>query len=351
MRERDDLPFTMDEYKRRLRALRQRMIARELDVMLVTTPENTCYLTGYESPGHFRFQAMLFPADDALEPVAIPRQLEDSGFEAHSWVDVRRPYQDVDDPMVIIAGVLREFGWEKSRIGYEKDCWFFTATQQERLQTLCDNATWVDASGIVEQGRIVKSDAEIALMREASRAAERAMRAGVDAVRAGATENHVAADMYHALINAGSHWVAIAPFVASGLRGAIGHATWSGREMGKGDVVMLEVAGCRHRYHSALMRSGYIGTPTDEIREAEKIVHEAFSAMMDVMKAGVPAHVPDAAARAVFQKAGAVQSSRSAYSIGIALSPDWSEGHIISMQPDDDQVLQTNMTFHLLPWI
>ena len=40
MRQRDDLPFSMVEYKRRLHELRQRMTQRDIEVMLTTTPEN-----------------------------------------------------------------------------------------------------------------------------------------------------------------------------------------------------------------------------------------------------------------------------------------------------------------------
>lgn len=349
MRQRDDIAFSMTEYRQRLSALRERMALRNLDALLVTTPENTCYLTGYESPGHFRFQSVLIPL--VAEPVMIPRQLEQSGVEAYSWIEHSRPYQDDEDPMQVIAEVLQTNNWHDKRIGYERDCWFFTAAQQDRLFTAADDATFVDASGIVEAGRIVKSDAEIAKMREASRMAEVAMRAGIDAVQAGATENDVAAEIHYALIKAGSEWQAIAPFVASGERGAIGHATWSGRQMQTGDVVMLEMAGCQQRYHSALMRSGVIGDPSPEIQRAERLVKEAFDAMLAVIKPGIPASKPDSVARQILREAGLTQASRSAYSIGIALSPDWGEGHIISMQQGDDQPLQANMTFHLLPWI
>jgi len=50
MRQRDDLAFPMVEYKRRVRELRQRMADRGLDAIITTTPENICYLTGFESP-------------------------------------------------------------------------------------------------------------------------------------------------------------------------------------------------------------------------------------------------------------------------------------------------------------
>ena len=46
-----------------------------------------------------------------------------------------------------------------------------------------------------------------------------------------------------------------------------------------------------------------------------------------------------------------VQWTRAGYSIGIAFTPDWGEGHILSLQPDEDTLLEENMVFHLIPWI
>lgn len=348
MRERDDLVFPMVEYHRRLNDLRRRMAQQDVDLLLTTTPENMTYLSGFETLGYFRFNALLIPLEN--DPVGFPRQLEDSGMEALTWIETRTPYQDHDDPMEKLAQLLHQM--PETRIGYEKESWFFTAAQQEQLMALCPKKTFIDCSGMVEEGRVIKSEAELVWMRQAARASETGMRAGIDAIQAGATENDVAAAMYYALIKAGSEWPAIAPFVASGYRGAIGHATWAGRTLQPNEIVMLELSGALKRYHAPLMRSIFLGTPPPEIREAERRVLEAFDATVDAIKPGVPAGDVDAVARAILSGgAGSTQASRTAYSVGIALSPDWGEGHIISMQQGETRLLRENMTFHLLPWI
>lgn len=351
MRRRDDLVFPMAEFERRVRELRQHMVEKGVDVMMTTTPENICYLTGFESPGHYYFQALIVPLEG--EPVMVPRRLEDSGVEALTWVAVRRPYEDFQDPIEKVKATLEEFNLHQKRIGYEKACWFFTAAQQEKLFAACPAATFVDCSGTVEAGRLIKSDAEIALMRRAAKTAAAGMAAGVEAVAAGATENDVAAEIHYAMIKAGSEWPSIAPFVASGYRGAIGHATWAGRTIEPGDIVMLEIGGCIKRYHAAIMRTGFVGEPDARVREAEEVVKTAVTAMLETIKPGVTAHEADAAGRQVIANStfGGEQGSRSAYSIGIGLPPDWGEGQILSMQPGEQRVLQPNMTFHMLPWV
>jgi Xaa-Pro dipeptidase len=351
MRRRNDLVFPMEEFERRLGDLRRRMSTRGVDVMMTTTPENICYLTGFESPGHYYFNALVVPAEG--EPFMVPRVLEDSGVEALTWVEIRRPYADGVDPIERLHGALEEFGLLDRRIGYEKRCWFFTAAQQEQLFAAVPRTTFLDTSGIVEEGRLIKSDYEIELMRKSAHAAEKGMQAGVDAVAAGATENDVAAEMHYAMIKAGSEWPAISPFVAAGERGAIGHATWSGRPIRAGEAVMLELAGATKRYHAAIMRTVFVGDPGPELWQAEKVVQEATEAALAAIKPGVTAHEIDALTREIIGSSafGGEQGSRTAYSIGIGLPPDWGEGQILSMQPHEMRRLEANMTFHLLPWV
>jgi Xaa-Pro dipeptidase len=253
---------------------------------------------------------------------------------------------------VQLAQTLAEFGLDKKRIGIERNCWFFTAVQQETLFSQCPQATFIDCSGIVEAGRLIKSEEEIALMRQVAKTTEAGMRAGIDAVAAGVTEGDVAAEIHYAMIKAGSEWPSIQPFVASGERGAIGHATWTNRTIQSGEPVFLEVSGCLKRYHAAMMRTVFVGEPDDSLWEAEKLVKKAMEACLQAIKPGVTADSVDAAGRAVIagSQLGAQQGSRTGYSIGIGLPPDWGEGHILSLQQNETRLLQPNMTFHLIPW-
>jgi Xaa-Pro dipeptidase len=341
----------MKEYERRLKALRLRMAERNLDVVITTTPENICYLSGFDSPGHYYFNALIIPLEG--EPVAVPRRLEDSGYQALTWVEIRRPYEDARDPMRKVQEALEEFNLHYKRIGYEKDCWFFTAAQQDRLFAYCTPATFVDCTGIVEAGRLIKSEYEIELMRRAAKTAEAGMQAGINAIAPSVTEHDIAAEIHYAMIKAGSEWPSIQPFVASGERGAIGHATWVDRVIQPEDSVFLEIGGCLKRYHAAMMRTVFVGKPSPIMWDAEKLVQDAMQASLEGIKPGITAHEVDAIGRKIFSRSnfGGTQVSRAGYSIGIGLPPDWGEGHILSLQQDAHRPLEPNMTFHLIPWV
>jgi Xaa-Pro dipeptidase len=282
-----------------------------------------------------------------------PRLLEDSGVQAYTWVSESRPYQDDQNPIDVLWEAMQEFDLAGKRVGYEKGCWFFTAVQQERLFAQAGQTTFIPSDGIVEEGRVIKSPYEIEMMKKAALATQAGMKAGIAAVRAGVTENDVAADIHYAMIKAGSEWPSISPFIASGPRGAIGHATWAGRTIEQNEFVFLEMAGALKRYHAPMMRTVYTGEPDAKIQEGEKVVLDAIAACIDLIKPGVLAGDVDALARRMIAKAsfGAEQASRTAYSVGIGMPPDWGEGQILSMQPGEKRPLQANMTFHLLPWV
>ena len=346
-----ELVFPMAEYDRRVAKLRSLMAQRGMDAVILAMPHNLFYLTGYQTPGYYWFQALVVPLD--REPFMVTRLLEASNIAARTWIELSRPYRDFDNAPQALAAAIAEFGLASARLGYERDAYFFRASEQDMVKAALPKARFVDCTGIVEELRVVKSGAEIAVMERAARATEAGMAAGIRAVAVGVSENDIAAEVYHALLRAGSEWPAMAPFVASGWRGALGHATWEGRVIEEQDYVFLEVAGCVHRYHTAMMRTVTVGTTPGSIADAEKVCLEAMEVTMAAIRPGVPASEVDQIARRVIARGAphAEQASRTAYSIGIGFPPDWGEGHILSMVEGHDRPLEPNMTFHLIPWV
>jgi Xaa-Pro dipeptidase len=351
MRRRDDLVFSMAEYERRLGNLRAEMERRGLDAVIVTTPENLFYLTGYQTPGYYYFQCLVVPLEG--EAFMVTRLLEDSNVQTRTWVEYSRPYADTDSPIGSLHMAMSEFGLSHARIGYEKSSYFFRAGEQEQLIFAMEDAHLQDCTGIVESLRLIKSPDEIAMMREAGKTTMTGMQAGIDATRAGIGENDIAAEIHYAMIKAGSHYPAISPFVASGWRCAVGHATWEDRIIQDGECVFLEVGGCRNRYHAPMMRTVVCGEIRDEVAEAEEVINEAVAVARAEMRPGVTAGDIDRMCRQYLARysKGGTQSTRSGYSVGIAFAPDWGEGHILSIQPDEHRYLEENMTFHLIPWL
>jgi len=350
MRYRDDLVFSMPEFERRLGEVRSVLAERELDAIIVTTPENIFYLTGYQTSGWFYLTALVVPLED--EPFMVTRLLEDSNVQARTWIEQSHPYADTDSPVTALRYSLEEHDLGGARIGLERHCYFFRATEQEQLMVSAANCTFVDCSGLVEQIRLVKSDEEIGVMRKAASATEAGMLAGLEAVRPGVSENDVAAEMYHAMIKHGSEYPCLNPYVASGWRGALGHAHWERRTLESNEAVFLELGAVWHRYHAPMMRTVFCGDVPPEVKDAERFIQIAMTASIAALRPGMSASDVDALNRNILEKfPHGTQATRSGYSIGIAFTPEWGEGQTLSLLAGEPRYLQENMTFHLIPWL
>jgi len=351
MKRRDDMTFPVEEYERRLRELRERMQARLLDAVIISDTENLMYLTDYQTTGYSYFQALVVPLED--EPFLVTRHLEDSNVHARTWVELTRPYPDTGDAIQMLYTALCEFGLERSRLGYERNSYFFNAYQQDRMHTSFNHAQLRDCFGIVEAGRIRKSPAEIEIMRRAARATEAGMLAGIAAVREGVTENEIAGEICRAMFAAGGEYPAVLPYVTSGPRTMIGHATWEGRPVLAGEHVFLEVGGCYRRYHTAMMRTVVLGGLTPSMRAAQDTMQDALAALHELVRPGVTVADVDNTVRRIISanEVGATLITRSGYAIGIAFPPSWDEGYILTLKPGDPTVLEEGMTFHVIPWM
>lgn len=351
MRERDDMTFPFAEYQRRIDELRQRMADRLMDAVIITDPENLMYLTDYQTTGYSFFQALVVPLEN--EPFMITRMMEESNVIERTWVEQTRPYSDTGDAVQMLVESLREFGLSKKVLGYERNSYFLPAYHQDQIHTTFSDGRLMDCFGIVEEGRATKSEFEIDIMRKSAVAAKAGMLAGLEAVKAGVTENEIGAAISEAMFKAGGETPAVMPYVTSGPRTMIGHATWEGRTVQPGEHVFLEVGGCFRRYHTALMRTAICGDINDAMLQAQETMKHALQKVREELRPGLTVSDVDNLVRLIIteNQVGAKLITRSGYSIGIAFPPSWDEGYIISLKQGDSRVLQPGMTFHIIPWM
>lgn len=348
---RDDMTFPFAEYERRITALRERMAQRLLDAVVITDPENLMYLTDYQTTGYSFFQALVVPLE--AEPFMITRKLEATNVHARTWVEISRPYPDTGDAIQMLVESLREFGLANKSVGYERNSYFFPAYHQDYIRTAFTNGNLLDCFGIVEQGRICKSAVEIEVMRKAATATEAGMKAGFEACQAGVTENEIGAAISAAMFRAGGEPPAVMPYVTSGPRSMIGHATWEGRVVQPGEHVFLEVGGCFRRYHTAMMRTVVLDDISSSMQKAQERMKLALREVKRVIRPGITVSDADNLVRNIItdNDVGASLITRSGYSIGIAFPPSWDEGYIVSLKQGDSRVLEEGMTFHIIPWM
>lgn len=351
MLERDDMTFPFSEYQRRIDNLRKSMVERRLDAVIITDPENIMYLTDYQTTGYSFFQALVVPLEG--EPFMITRKLEESNVIARTWVEISRPYPDTGDAVQMLVTSLKEFGLSGTTIGYERNSYYFSTYHQDRFHNTFRNSKLIDCFGIVEESRLCKSDVELDIMKKAAAATKAGMQAGIDAAQAGVTENEIGAAISQAMFAAGGEIPAVMPYVTSGPRTMIGHASWEGRTVQPNEHVFLEIAGCYRRYHTAMMRTVICGEMTDSMYHSQEIMKHALAELKQTLQPGMTVSDVDKMVRDIIQdnQVGAELITRSGYSIGIAFPPSWDEGYILSLYQGHSAILRPGMTFHIIPWM
>jgi Xaa-Pro dipeptidase len=348
MRENANLPFELAEYRRRLAALRDRMAERGIDVALVSIPENIYYLTGYTTLGYYMYQTLLVPMAD--EPLLLTYREERINIERLSWLERFVNYGVGEDPIEVTARTVREVASANATLSIEESGYFFPIRTYRRLVAELPGVTWLDGSGLVEAGRLIKSAAEIGYIRAAANAAMAGMVEAVQTARVGANENEVAAAVYRATLEHGSEYPGSPPYVISGERSGLPHGTWEGRELRDGDIVFLEFSGCVKRYSAAMMRTAFIGEPPDCVTGRAEAVLDGLQHAIDAIAPGVSSGEVDLACRkAILGYGFGDHTHETGYSIGVCYPPGWNESHIMNLHPGDETVLQPNMVFHLVP--
>jgi ectoine hydrolase len=353
--------FETTEYLERLRKTKEAMAERGYEVLILADPSNMNYLSGYDG-WSFYVSQVLIVAQDHDQPVWIGRGQDANAARVTTFIEPANivPYPDdfvqseVKHPMEYVAGQVIARGWDKGKIGLEMDNYYFTARAFAALQENLPNAEFEDSKGLVNWIRIVKSETEIAYMRQAARLVEMGMRAGIDAIRPGVRQCDAVAAIYDAQIRGteefGGDYPAIAPLLPTGIGTSTPHLTWTDDPFKEGEATILELAGCRRRYHCPMARTVQLGKPPERVAEVALVVLEGLNAAIDAARPGVLAEDVEAAWRSVIERHGIVKESRIGYSTGCSYPPDWGE-RTVSFRPGDKTELRPNMTLHLIPGI
>ena len=340
-----DAAISRNELDRRVGALQGVLREKSIDLYMTSGAENIFYLSGQQTPGYYMFQCLCVPAEGA--PFLFMRGSERFNARANTFIEDIQGYSDQGLPAAALAELLKERGWKGKTIAVDRNAWFLTVNIYERLAQ--ELGALAEGAGLAEELRRVKSDFEIKSMKKASIANDAGMRAGLAAVRAGVTENDVAAAVMGAMIREGSEYPGMEPFVTSGPRGGLMHTTWRRRRIRNGDIVAIETAACFNRYHVALFRSVAVGKVPARARDWYKICLELLETAIDAINPGVACGEVHDAVETVVDRYGVTEyyRKRLGYSIGISFAPDWGEGNILSLNHGVDVVLRPGMTFHM----
>ena len=276
-----------------------------------------------------------------------------SNFKGTDLLTYPESYVQTPDrhPMERLVDILEGRGLARGSIGVEMDNYYYSAKADAVLRAGLGNASFVDATGLVNWLRAVKSPQELDYMRIAGRIVSAAHRRAFEIVEPGIPKNRVVAELFHVLTTgvdgySGDH-SAFMPIVPSGADASAPHLTWDERPMKSGEGTYFEIGGCYKRYHCPQCRTIYLGKPTQAFLDAEKATLEGMEAGLSAARPGKTCGDIADAYFAILKKHGISKTSRAGYGTGLSYPPDWGE-RTLSIRPGDRTELKSGMTIHFM---
>ena len=280
------LPFSREEYAARLAKTRDAMDVAGVELLVASDPPNMAWLTGYDGWSFYVHQCVLVPPSG--EPIWYGRGMDENGALRTVYLGrdnvvaypdhyVMTPERHPNEPL---ASVIEERGFGRMRIGVEMDNYYYSAAAHAVLQRCLPDAEFVDATGLVNWQRAVKSERELEYMRIAGRIVTRMHERIAEVAEPGRRRNDIAAEILRTgiegLPDAGGDYPAIVPLLPSGPDASAAHLTWNDEPLRAGEGTFFEIAGCYRRYHCPLCRTVFLGNPPGRVRRAECALLEAM---------------------------------------------------------------------------
>ncbi len=159
-------------------------------------------------------------------------------------------------------------------------------------------------TGIVEDVRVVKDDAEKALLRESARINDAALARVLAGGLAGRRERDVAWDILSALRDEGAEGPSFDSIVAAAGNGARPHAVPSDAVIPDDTLVVIDMGAIHGGYCSDMTRTIPVGDPPAKLREIYDVCLRAQRAAVAAVRPGVACAELDAVARDIIADAG-----------------------------------------------
>jgi Xaa-Pro dipeptidase len=294
----DVTPITVEERRSRVEKAQRLMAENKIEALLLDCGSSMIYFTGISWWPSERTMVAIIPARGEVKYVSPAfeaerlRELIKIGTDVRTWEEHESPYKQ-------IAGVLRDYGIHSGNIGIEERLRFFIF---DGVRKEASNLNFVSGDPVTMTCRLVKSAAELALMKRANEITVAAYKAGIALLHEGMSPADFQAITTDAHARLGVTGEIGANF---GEASAYPHGSIQPQHLKKGDVVIMDGGGRLEGYWSDISRTIVFGAePTKRQREIWDLEKRAQAAGFAAAKIGAPCENVDAAARKVITDAG-----------------------------------------------
>lgn len=319
----------------RIDRLRQCFGRYEADAVLITDPYNMRYLSGFRGG-----EGILYISQSQCVLITDSRYTEAAGKESDFTVVEENAKRDR-------FATLRALSAKEDvkTLGYE-DCSMLVA-DFEKLKREVPVDNWAGFGDAVNRLRMVKTEAELALLRKAEEIGDLAFTDMLGIIKAGMTEKQVAAELEYAMKKHGADGFSFDAIVASGIHSSMPHAIPDDKQLESGDFLTMDFGCLYDGYCSDMTRTVVIGKASDRQKEIYGVVLDAQLAALDALRAGVKGKAVDKVARDLIAKAGYGDyfGHGLGHSVGLYIHEE------PRLSPRDDTVLRAGMIETVEPGI
>jgi Xaa-Pro aminopeptidase len=341
------------EFQERIKRVQKELAKQGLDALLTfgseAEPQYIRYLCDHWPA--FETASVLIPVEG--EPILVIGPESLTFAQSRTKIDKIRQileYRESAEPeypgvkLDTFAGVFDEVSGGKGikrlgLVGYPIIC----APVYEGVRAAMAGGELVRADAILNNMRMVKSETELALMREAFRISEKAVEAILANIKPGMSETQVAGIAQGTMLALGAESEGHPLYVLSGRNSAnaIGRAT--PKKLVAGEIIQLNIGARVGGYSSSIGRPIVLGRMSDEVRKFLQVGLDASAKTMEIMRAGVPARGVALTIKDYITKRGYGDYLLYGPCHGIGLmecEPPW-------VETNSDYALQENYTFQV----
>ncbi|MCM3412485.1 M24 family metallopeptidase [Metabacillus sp. YM-086] len=318
----------------KLEKIRQRFKELSIDGLLITSSYNRRYMTGFTGTA-----GVVVISEDKAVFITDFRYTEQAAKEIEGFEIVQHTGPIIEE----VADQVEKLGIK--RLGFEQDSLTYQlfSSYKEALKS----SEFIPVSGAVEKLRLIKSPAEIKILKEAAEIADAAYKHILTYIKPGLKEIDVANELEFFMRKNGAVSSSFDIIVASGYRSALPHGVASEKEIEKGDFVTLDFGAYYKGYCSDITRTFAVGEPSDELKKIYSIVLEAQLRGMNGIKPGLTGKQADALTRDYIKEQG--YGEYFGHSTGHGLGMEVHEGPALSFK--SDTVLEQGMVVTVEPGI
>jgi Xaa-Pro aminopeptidase len=301
-----------------------------LDAVIVGGEANLRYVTGYTGSNGLAL----------VTATGVQRFLTDFRYELQAAAELTDGFGcEIIKGEELLDALARDL--PSGRIGFD-DTAFSVRRHAKLVELAPDGVELVAAGGLVERLRAVKDAGELARIAAAAALVDGIYEWIVERGLTGRIEREVAVELEHEMRRRGASGPSFPSIVASGVRGALPHASPTGEPIEPGTLVTIDIGAVLDGYCSDCTRTFAAGREPDGLgREIYDLVLEAQLAGLAAVAPGPNGREVDAAAREVIEAAG--YADEFGHGLGHGVGIEVHEGPRLSKLAPDDPLLENQV--------